>query len=76
MEAFPEHIMKTTTIKIGGMSCGGCAKSVTRALKALPGVSQAEVSLERAEATIAFDPEKVSKPALVEAVQDAGFSAE
>ena len=76
MEAFPEHTMNTTTIKIGGMSCGGCAKSVTRALKALPGVSQADVSLERAEATIVFDPEKVAKPALVQAVEDAGFSAE
>jgi copper chaperone len=68
--------MKTTTIKIGGMSCDGCVKSITRALKAVPGVSSAEVSLERAEATIAFDPEKVAKPALVEAVEDAGFSAQ
>ena len=68
--------MKTTTIKIGGMSCDGCVKSITRALQAVPGVSKAEVSLERAEATIAFDPEKVAKSALVEAVQDAGFSAE
>ena len=76
METFSEFIMKTTTIKIGGMSCDGCAKSITRALQAVPGVSKAEVSLERAEATIAFDPEKVAKPALVEAVQDAGFSAE
>jgi copper chaperone len=76
MEAIPEQIMKTTTIKIGGMSCDGCKKSVTRALTAVPGVGNAEVSLERAEATIAFDPEKVSKSALVEAVEDAGFSAE
>jgi len=68
--------MKTTTIKIGGMSCDGCVKSITRALQAVPGVSKAQVSLERAEATIAFDPEKVPKSALVEAVQDAGFSAE
>ena len=70
-----EQIMKTTTIKIGGMSCDGCVKSITRALQAVPGVSKAEVSLERAEATIAFDPEKVAKPALVEAVEDAGFTA-
>jgi copper chaperone len=76
MEAFTEHIMKTTTIKIGGMSCDGCAKSVTRALKALPGVGKADVSLGRAEASIAFDPEKVAKPALVQAIEDAGFSAE
>jgi copper chaperone len=75
MEA-TEQIMKTTTIKIGGMSCDGCVKSITRALQAVPGVSKAQVSLERAEATIAFDPEKVPKSALVEAVQDAGFSAE
>ena len=68
--------MKTIAIKIGGMSCDGCVKSITRALQAVPGVSNAEVSLERAEATIAFDPEKVAKPALVEAVEDAGFSAE
>lgn len=68
--------MKTTTIKIGGMSCGGCVKSVTRALKALPGVETAEVSLERGEASIAFDPEKVTKPSLVQAVEDAGFEAE
>jgi len=67
--------MKTTTIKIGGMSCDGCVKSITRALQAVPGVSKAQVSLERAEATIAFDPEKVAKPALVEAVEDAGFTA-
>jgi copper chaperone CopZ len=37
MEA-TEQIMKTT-IKIGGMSCDGCAKSITRALQAVPGFS-------------------------------------
>ncbi len=68
--------MKTITIKIEGMSCDGCVKSVTRALTAVPGVSNAEVSLARAEATVAFEPEKVAKPALVQAVQDAGFDAQ
>jgi len=28
------------------MSCGGCVKSVTNVLTALPGVAKAEVSLE------------------------------
>lgn len=68
--------MKTITIKIEGMSCDGCVKSVTRALTAVPGVSKAEVSLARAEATVAFEPEQVAKPALVQAVQDAGFDAQ
>ena len=36
--------METTTIKVDGMSCGGCVKSVTGVLTALDGVAKAEVS--------------------------------
>ena len=35
--------METTVLKVGGMSCGGCVKSVTNVLTALPGVAKAEV---------------------------------
>jgi len=68
--------MNKTTIKISGMSCGGCVKSITRALTALPGVTKAEVSLEQAQAVIDYDPGKVSQPGLVQAIEDAGFGAE
>jgi copper chaperone len=68
--------MNTTTIKIGGMSCGGCVKSITRALTALPGVTKAEVSLEQAEAVIDFDPGKMNRATLTEAIEAAGFEAE
>ncbi|MFA7280212.1 MAG: cation transporter, partial [Sterolibacterium sp.] len=37
--------METTTLKVTGMSCGGCVKTVTKVLQELPGVNQAEVSL-------------------------------
>jgi copper chaperone len=73
METFT---MNKTTIKITGMSCNGCVKSITRALTAQPGVATAEVSLERAEAVIDFDPGKTSRPQLAQAIEDAGFSAE
>ena len=33
--------METTTLKVDGMSCGGCVKSVTNVLAALPGVARA-----------------------------------
>jgi len=66
--------METTVLKIDGMTCGGCAKSVTRALTAVPGVSKAEVSLEQAQATVEFDPGRVDPARLAEAVEDAGFS--
>ena len=67
--------METTVVKIGGMTCAGCAKSVARALTAVHGVSKAEVSLAQAQATIEFDPAQVSRARLAEAVEDAGFSA-
>ena len=40
------------TLKIAGMSCGGCVRSVSGVLSALPGVERAEVSLEDAIAKI------------------------
>lgn len=67
--------METTVIKVGGMSCQGCVKSVTGVLSALPGVSSAEVSLERGEATVRYDPAQVDAARLKGAIEDAGFDA-
>ncbi len=67
--------MKSTNIKISGMTCGGCAASVTRALTALPGVAKASVSLEKALAVVEYDPDRVSVETLCQAVGDAGFEA-
>ena len=52
--------MQEIVIGVGGMSCQGCVKNVTGVLQALPGVERVAVSLEEAQATIAFDPAKVS----------------
>ena len=68
--------MQNVTLKIDGMTCGGCVKSVTRVLSELGGVAQADVSLEKAQAVVSFDANKVQPAALVEAVEDAGFEAE
>lgn len=67
--------MSDTIIKIDGMSCQGCVKNITGVLSVLPGVSAAEVSLEAAEARVSFDAGAVSREALVEAIEDAGFDA-
>ena len=68
--------METTTIKVGGMSCGGCVKSVTGVLTALDGVAKAEVSLEQKQAVVEFDAAKVTRDQLKAVVEDAGFDAE
>jgi copper chaperone len=67
--------METTTIKVDGMSCGGCVKSVTGVLTALDGVTKAEVSLEQKQAVVEFDAGKVSRAQLAQVIEDAGFDA-
>lgn len=67
--------MESTTIKIAGMTCMGCVRSVTNVLQELPGVSRAEVSLDRGEAQVEFDSARVSTTALRAAVEKAGFEA-
>jgi len=67
--------MENTVIKIGGMSCQGCVKNIGGVLGGLAGVGSAEVSLEAGEATVAFDPLVVSRQALLDAIEDAGFDA-
>jgi len=65
--------MQTTTIKIEGMTCGGCVNSVKTVLEKLPGVDQVEVSLDNAEAVVQHDATQTSVEQLKEAISDAGF---
>lgn len=65
--------METTVLKIDGMTCGGCVNSVTRVLKAVPGVRDAAVSLEPGEARVSFDPAKADMTKLRKAIEDAGY---
>lgn len=63
-----------TELKIEGMSCMHCVKSVTEALSQVPGVTDVqEVSLEKETATVNGSPDA---QALVAAVQEAGYQAE
>ncbi|HSG21990.1 MAG TPA: heavy metal-associated domain-containing protein [Azonexus sp.] len=68
--------MENTVIKVGGMSCQGCVKNITDVLSGMAGVASAEVSLDAGEAKLAYDPQIVSREALLGAIEDAGFDAE
>lgn len=63
------------TIKVKGMSCQHCRKSVTDALTAIEGLSQVEVSLERGEASFEAASEADVDRAR-QAVRDTGFETE
>ena len=64
--------MKTITLNIEGMHCGGCVKSVTRVLTELDGVQSADVQLA-GKANITFDENRVNVAQLIEVIEDAGF---
>ncbi|MEX2240902.1 MAG: heavy metal-associated domain-containing protein [Burkholderiales bacterium] len=68
--------METVRLKIEGMTCTGCVNSVTRVLAALPGVSEADVSLTKARAKVTYDPAETGVEAMKQAIARAGYKAE
>lgn len=67
--------MQKTKLKIGGMSCQHCVKTVTDALTALEGVQRAKVNLRKGEAVVRFDELSVNLASLRDAITQAGFEA-
>jgi copper chaperone len=69
--------METITLKVDGMTCAGCVRSVKKVLEGVPGVRSVEVSLERAQATVQLDPAGAGDAlaALKAAVEAAGYEA-
>jgi copper chaperone len=67
--------METVELKVEGMDCQGCVKSVTRTLSGVPGVQKVDVSLAAANATVTYDPAKTSVPDMKKAVERAGYKA-
>jgi copper chaperone len=66
--------MQTITLKVEGMSCGGCVASVTRVLKAVPGVADVKVQLSPGIAEVNYDPARAGVPALKAAIEGAGYA--
>jgi len=65
--------METTQLDITGMTCSGCAQSVSRVLSGLNGVEKVNVSLDHANALITFDPKVVNLDDFRFVVKAAGF---
>lgn len=68
------------TLKVNGMTCEGCVRSVQKVLRSVPGVHAVEVSLERGEARVEFDPSQAAPgdsavAALKQAIEAAGYEA-
>lgn len=69
-----EQNQETVVIQISGMSCSHCQKKVSDAIDKLPGIIHSDVSLSKAEANVAFDPDCIDREAIVDAVSNTSFS--
>ena len=65
--------MTKTTLKIQGMTCNHCVMRVAKALKAAPGVQDAQVDLPKGEAVVTYDEAKSALDKLSSAVVEAGY---
>lgn len=59
-----------TQLKIEGMSCGHCVRSVKEALESVEGVKSADVSLEQKSAAVEHEADIA---ALIHAVEEEGY---
>jgi copper chaperone CopZ len=64
-----------TTLTIEGMTCGGCAAGVKIQLKRTEGVTAYEVSFEKGEAEVSYDPAKTTPEKIAASVSTTGFAA-
>lgn len=68
--------MQTTTFKVAGMTCGSCVARVTNTLRSVAGVSNVNVSLAGAAATVEFDTQLTTPEHLHAAVRQAGYGVD
>lgn len=65
--------MEKIELKVEGMTCGGCVKSIQNALNGRKGVDNAVADLEAGTVAIEFDGKLIQRSTLEQAIVDAGF---
>ena len=67
--------MKTTRLKVEGMTCGHCVAAVEKALKNQRGVRNATVHLDAGAAEVEYEEGAVGPEQLIAAVEEEGYGA-
>ena len=60
-----------TTLRVEGMTCTGCETAVRMVLKKVPGVTSADVSYEKKQAVVTYDPSRTTPAKLAAAIAEA-----
>lgn len=65
--------MQKVQIRVSGMTCGGCERSVQNALTSRKGVQAAKADRNAGVVTVEFDPALIAQADLEKAITEAGF---
>lgn len=65
----------TVTLKVEGMTCGGCVLGVRKVLGKLDGVGKTEVSYEKQRAVVTYDSVNVTVEQMIAAIKTLGYKA-
>jgi Cu+-exporting ATPase len=74
-EALEKTVDARVTVPVGGMSCAACAQRVEKAIKRLPGVTEASVNLATEKASVVYEPQKLRVSEIKAAIEKAGYKA-
>ena len=65
--------MERVTLAITGMTCGHCVAAVKKALTAVPGVGEVDVTLAPPRAVVSLDASMASMETLTKATAEEGY---
>lgn len=71
-----EPTVRTRTWPIGDMVSTGCARTLEKAVAALPGVTATSANFATAALQVSYDPERLSLGAVATAIRNCGFQCE
>ena len=69
------HRDQFVIIKVEGMHCHRCQKSIKQALQSYPGVHEVEVDFASGQASVLYDPSAIKIRQLVDAINETGYRA-
>ena len=64
---------RIATLNVTGMNCAACPITVKKSLTKVAGVSRADISYEKRQATVTFDDTQTTLDKLTRATTDAGY---
>jgi len=65
--------MTSATIKVAGMTCGGCVKSIENALIEQAGIQKVAADLDAGTVAVDFDANLIQLAGIEQAIEKAGF---